>query len=126
MPRSKTEDGRRNNLTVRLSDAELADAQSVIAGSGHTASEWLRRLVLAAISNGREPGTSRAPRPRALAPSRRAAPAAAGLARERARDQRADETPVAAPRRCPHPGTRVTGGYCSPCGVKVLPGGLLP
>lgn len=29
-------------------------------------------------------------------------------------------------RRCPHPGTRVIGGWCRECGVVVEPGGYLP
>lgn len=29
-------------------------------------------------------------------------------------------------RRCPHPGTRVIGGWCAPCGVVVETGGYLP
>jgi hypothetical protein len=32
-----------------------------------------------------------------------------------------------APRpRCPHPGTRMIGGWCRQCGVMVEPGGYLP
>jgi hypothetical protein len=35
-------------------------------------------------------------------------------------------TPPKARRRCPHPGTRVIGGWCGECGVVVEAGGFLP
>jgi hypothetical protein len=92
---------------TKLSEAESAAADAMIAKAGLTRSGWLRDLVLAA---GQVPAPS--------------SPARTGRLRA------TGDPPVtgaAKPRRCPHPGlARSAGGWCDPCGVKVLPGGLLP
>lgn len=59
-------------------------------------------------------------------------PAAAVPARPAPARPRSAELPPAGPvrpaarRRCPHPGTRVIGGWCRQCDAMVEPGGYLP
>lgn len=87
--------------SVYLSD----DLAAAVAGSGVPLAELIRRGLGAPA---RRPARPEAP-PAVEAPGP-GAPSAKAPAR----------------RRCPHPGTRVIGGWCGPCGALVEAGGYLP
>lgn len=130
MSRPKTEHGKRVALSVKVSEPK---AQAVDARRGMlTRAAYLESLIDADLNGftGKPEGAAR-----------RAAPTASELARERARDQRDDDAPQSEPVpdvkfepaaglvgrvRCPHPGTRVIGGWCAQCGVVVRSDGYLP
>ena len=142
MSRPKTEHGKRVALSVKVSEPK---AQAVDARRGMlTRAAYLESLIDADLNGftGKPEGAARpGAKRRAVPPARRAAPTASELARERARDQRDDDAPQPEPVpdvkfepaaglvgrvRCPHPGTRVIGGWCAQCGVVVRSDGYLP
>jgi len=55
MPRQKTPEGKRNTWCAKLTDAEHEAAEAAVAASGLVRSEWLRSLILGAISRPAEP-----------------------------------------------------------------------
>ena len=106
---------------TKLSEAESAAAVALAAAAGQTRSEWLRALIAAKVA---EADGTRAFVAEVEAQNAR-------IRRDDAQARKRSRSPAAQPggtkpRRCPHPGTRSTGGWCAPCGVRVLPGGLLP
>jgi hypothetical protein len=103
MPRSKTPDGKRVGWTVKLTEAESAAADALIAEHGLSRSAWLGNLIRSALES-RGGRTAAAPQRQARRPAG-TAPVAAELARERARDQREDD--------CPH--RKPPGAFCKLC-----------
>ena len=118
MSRPKTEHGKRVALSVKVSEPK---AQAVDARRGMlTRAAYLESLIDADLNGytGKPEGAARSARkPRRTAPPAAEAP-------EVVPDVKF--APAAGRVRCPHPGTRVIGGWCPQCGVVVRSDGYLP
>ena len=99
--------------SVYLSDGLAA----AVAESGVPLAELIRR-GLAAVA----PSATRLETPGEIRAKVTRAREAAELGKAIAAERR--QSPVR--RRCPHPGTRMIGGWCRQCGVMVEPDGYLP
>ena len=114
MARRKTPDGRRNGISAKFSDAELAEI--LTAAGGTPPGTWLREASLS-VARGKEARHTRRDAARQANPSLRKKPDAAvdaAIAED-------DERPFLPLVRedCPHPKARILKGLCRVCGTYV-------
>ena len=118
MSRPKTPDGKRVSLSVKVSEpkAQAVDARRGMLGRA----AYLESLIDADLN-----GFTGKPEPagRSALKPRRAVPPAAEAPEP---EPDVKFAPAAGRVRCPHPGTRVIGGWCPLCGVVVRSDGYLP
>ena len=153
MSRPRTEHGKRVPLSVKVSEPK---AQAVDARRGILSrAAYLESLIDADLAGftgkpesaprrarlaGPDPGGQQrviddvmtrnpdgSPRKKAAARTRRPVPVADGAPEPvPGVEFETDAVPVTGRVRCPHPGTRVIGGWCPRCGVVVGSDGYLP
>ena len=124
MGRAWTPEGKRVPIGLKVSEAK---AEAVDAARGATPrAQWLAAAVDAALAGAtvREAAAERPepPRVRAKAPAPDPVEAVRALA-EATGAVPASQLRAPQRKRCTHPGTRITGGYCQACDHLIEPGG---
>jgi hypothetical protein len=105
MARKKTPDGRRNGISAKFSDGELAEINA--ARGSVPPGTWLREAALAYL----RPSRRRVPEKRGQVAPPRVPPAPVS--------DRLPKAPPVAGGGCPHPPARINKGLCGACGTYV-------